>query len=51
MYSLSDVTFQNFHHLTVKICDLILLNFRTVRTKGCGVIRPLKILYSLQAES
>jgi len=51
MYSLSDVTFQNFPHLTTKFCDLILLNFRTVSTKGCGVIRSLKILYSLEAES
>jgi hypothetical protein len=37
MYSFSDLTFQNFPHLTVKICDLILLNFRTVRTIGWGV--------------
>ena len=38
MYSISDVRLQNFPHLTVKVCDLILWNFRTVRTKGCGVL-------------
>ena len=34
MYYFSDVTFDNFRHHTLKFCDLILLNFRTVRTKN-----------------
>jgi len=42
IYSFSDVTFQNFPPLTAKICDFILLKFRTVRTKGCGVLDYLK---------
>jgi len=42
MYSFSDVTFQNFPPLTAKICEFILLKFRTARTKGCGVLDYLK---------
>jgi hypothetical protein len=39
IYSFSAVTYQNFPHPTVKFCDLILLNFRTVRTVGGGVLQ------------
>jgi hypothetical protein len=38
MYYFSYVIFRNFRHLTVKSCDLNLFNFRTVRTKGWGVL-------------
>jgi len=39
IYSFSDVRFQNIPYLTVKFFDLILLNFRAVRTVGCGVLQ------------
>ena len=39
MYSISDVKLHKFLHLTVKIYETILLNFRRVQTVGCGLLQ------------
>ena len=52
IYNVSEITsFGVRFYFTVKFCDFILLNFRTVRAVGSGVFLVLKRLYSLQAES